>query len=635
MILILGGTTEGRIAVKTLEEAGTPFYYSTRGNEQDIDLHHGIRLTGGMDSDRLTVFCHEHSVRLLIDAAHPFAEELHKNVEQTSLCLSIPVVRLERIYPDTDETEIIWCTDYPDAIEKIRQENISSLLALTGVQTIGKLAPLWKTLQNCYFRILNRDSSRYEAGKQGFPEDKIYYYHPGEGERILIEQIHPDAILTKESGISGGFYEKVEAARQLGIRVFAIRRPATPSSFLYADGEHGLRRRVEQLVPEFFPLHSGLTTGTCATAAAVAATWSFFHPSEKERPTNFPVRLPDGETIFVPVELPALPADSYSDKEKQNETSEAGAAVIKDAGDDPDITNGMKIVAKISIVPSTDYSVMQGFDSQHEDYSIIIIGGKGVGTVTIPGLGIEVGSPAINAAPRKMIEENVKRCLKRLQIPVSDDIYIVTISVPGGEEIAQRTFNPRLGIKGGISIIGTSGIVKPFSSEAFVNSIRKSMEVAKATNSPCIVISSGAKSEKYIKACYPDLPAQAFVHYGNFIGETLKIAAEYHLPQVTLGVMIGKAVKLAEGFLDTHSKKVVMNKSFIREIALQARCSEDTLLSIENLNLARELWEIIPAYELDSFSQVLISHCYQHCAPLLPDGELSILLISEKGEIYR
>lgn len=214
------------------------------------------------------------------------------------------------------------------------------------------------------------------------------------------------------------------------------------------------------------------------------------------------------------------------------------------------------------------------------------------------------------------------------------DPIVVTISVPGGEEIAKRTFNPRLGIEGGISIIGTSGIVKPFSSEAFVSSIRKSMEVACATGSPRVVISSGAKSERYIKAYYPELPAQAFVHYGNFIGETLKIADKLKLPRVTLGVMIGKAVKLAEGHLDTHSKKVTMNKEFIQDIAHRTGCNEDVLTAIRNMNLARELWDIIPAEKLETFSKLLTEHCKQCCAPLLPDGELTILLISEDGKIY-
>ena len=122
--------------------------------------------------------------------------------------------------------------------------------------------------------------------------------------------------------------------------------------------------------------------------------------------------------------------------------------------------------------------------------------------------------------------------------------------------------------------------------------------------------------------------------YGIFIGETLKIADKLKLPRVTLGVMIGKAVKLAEGHLDTHSKKVTMNKEFIQDIAHRTGCNEDVLTAIRNMNLARELWDIIPAEKLETFSKLLTEHCKQCCAPLLPDGELTILLISEDGKIY-
>ena len=142
------------------------------------------------------------------------------------------------------------------------------------------------------------------------------------------------------------------------------------------------------------------------------------------------------------------------------------------------------------------------------------------------------------------------------------------------------------------------------------------------------------KSERFIKAYYPDLPTQAFVHYGNFIGETLKIAAEEQVPHVTLGVMMGKAVKLAEGNLDTHSKKVTMNKEFIQDLARQTGCSEETLAAIGQMNLARELWDIIPEELLEKFGKALIELCHRHCAPLLPNGELTILLITENGKIY-
>lgn len=212
--------------------------------------------------------------------------------------------------------------------------------------------------------------------------------------------------------------------------------------------------------------------------------------------------------------------------------------------------------------------------------------------------------------------------------PVMDTI--VTISIPQGEEIAKRTFNPRLGIVGGISIIGVSGIIKPFSEEAFVDSIRKCMQVAVASGTQRMVINSGAKSERFVKSLYPTLPAQAFVEYGNYIGETLRMADELHVKEVTLGVMLGKAVKLAEGQLDTHSRKAVMNKSFIGDMLREADCDID----ISRITLARELWELLPKEALVRFARVVIAHCAEHCQPLLPHGELTILLISDEGHIY-
>ena len=209
----------------------------------------------------------------------------------------------------------------------------------------------------------------------------------------------------------------------------------------------------------------------------------------------------------------------------------------------------------------------------------------------------------------------------------------VTISVPGGKELAQRTFNPKLGIVDGISIIGTSGIVRPFSSEAFVEAIRREVEVCVAVGSSRLIINSGAKSERFVKKEYPGLPAQAFVHYGNFIGETLKIAAKLKVPLVTLGIMIGKAVKLAEGNLDTHSKKVVMNKEFLRQVAMEAGCSPDVESMIERLTLARELWTLLPEEDGGKFFPCLLEHCFAHCVPLLPEGKLTILLIDEEGNI--
>ena len=577
MILVFGGTTEGRKAVEVLEEGGNTYYYSTKTGEQDITLHHGQR-----DAEAMQTFCREHGIRLIVDAAHPFASQLHQTIALVSESLNVPTIRYERIYPERD-LEITWIDDYSQI-----PRDIHSLLATTGVQSIAKLKPLEAEGIRIYYRILQRESSIALALKQGASSEQLCYYE--DPQDIPVEA---EAILLKESGLSGGFSEKVEAAKARGMRIIALKRPQTPAIFTIVNGPYGLRRAVEKLLPEFYPLHSGLTTGTCATAAAIAATIKLL---KNETPEEVPVVLPNGETIHVPVRY-----------------GEDCAYCVKDAGDDPDVTNGLEIGAV------AEHTLMQGKRSL-----IVIEGGIGVGTFTLPGFDYPPGSPAINKAPREMICKNIEPLIDE-HTPLN-----ITIFVPQGEEIARRTFNPRLGIEGGISIIGVSGIVKPFSEEAFIDSIRKCMTVAKASGSVRVVINSGGKSERFVKGLYPDLPAQAFVEYGNYIGETLKIAHELDIRNVTLGVMLGKAVKLAAGHLDTHSRRATMDKAFVKQLLDEAHCDVD----ITPITLARELWDLLPKEKAKAFSQVIISHCADHCAPLLPNGSLTILLITDEGTIY-
>lgn len=593
MILILGGTTEGRLAVKVADEAGSPYYYSTRGIQQEIACRNGIHLTGGMDVEAMTSFCIHHQIRLLVDAAHPFAVGLHQTVYETAIRLNLPVVRVERSYPER-ATDIVWCEDYEDAVCKLEKDRIHSLLSLTGVQTIGKLRGYWAK-HPCWFRILKRDESLALARSQGFDEQRIVYYQ-AEDEESLLKRLTPQAILTKESGETGGFQQKIDAARMLGIPVYVVKRPSLPDSFMNVTGEYGLRKQIEKWVPGFYPLRSGYTTGACATAASKAALLGLLG---RDIPSLIPIRFPNGETLSLPVVDVQLGEESVS------------AIVVKDAGDDPDVTHGHRIVSTIRF-------------SSHP--GIHFLQGEGVGKVTLPGLGLEIGEPAINKVPRQMMEQE----LSALYQGGLD----VTISVPDGRELAKRTFNPKLGIVDGISIIGTSGIVRPFSSEAFVEAIRREIEVAQALGCTHLVINSGAKSERYLKIEFPDLLPQAFVHFGNFIGETLRIADELHIPEVTMGIMIGKAVKLAEGFLDTHSKKVVMNKAFLKQLAIKSGCSQEALALIENLTLARELWEHLSEADASLFFTELLDNCYAHCRPLMSDGKLTILLIDEEGHIF-
>ena len=565
MILVFGGTTEGRKAVEVLEEAGSPYFYSTKTGEQELSLHNGLRIEGAMNAETMYSFCKEHQIRLIIDAAHPFASQLHETIANVASEYDIPVIRYERIYPPRD-VDITWIDDYAEV-----PTDIHTLLATTGVQSISKLKYLEEKGIKVIYRILNRESSILLAHQQGATDDQLCFYP---------QTVEADAVLMKESGVSGGFVEKIAEAREKGMRIIALKRPKL--SFVNTiNGPYGLRRAVEKLLPEFFPLHSGLTTGTCATAAACAATMKL---TKGETLAEVPVLLPNGETIPVAVGC----SNDY-------------AYCIKEAGDDPDVTDGIEVRAYVE--PSNHFE---------------IVGGEGVGRFTLPGFDYPPGEAAINKGPREMMRKNIQENVK------------IIISVPDGAEIAKKTFNPRLAIEGGISIIGVSGIVKPFSEEAFIDSIHKCMEVAKASGAERVVINSGAKSERFVRTMYPELPRQAFVEYGNYIGETLKIANELGIKHVTLGVMLGKAVKLAAGHLDTHSRKTTMDIGFIQQMLQES----DITVDISNITLARELWDIIPSNQLNDFAQTVIRHCATYCNPILPEGSLTILLIDENGKIY-
>lgn len=203
------------------------------------------------------------------------------------------------------------------------------------MQTIGKLREFWadETLKpECWFRILDREESVALAERQGFDISRLVFYREGAPEAELLEQLKPQAILTKESGESGGFVAKQEAARRFGIPLYAVCRPALPAGFITVTGIHGLRKAVEHLLPDFYPLRSGYTTGACATAAAKAALIRLL---TGDVPAEVSFHIPDGEELSLPVESVG-----------QEDGLSATAAVVKDAGDDPDVTNRSVIEAR-------------------------------------------------------------------------------------------------------------------------------------------------------------------------------------------------------------------------------------------------------------------------------------------------
>lgn len=560
MILVFGGTTEGRKATEVLEEAGKTFFYSTKTGEQELTLHHGVRIDGAMDGEAMMSFSREHAILLIVDAAHPFASRLHETIAEVAELLQIPVIRYERIYPPRDP-DITWIDDYTEI-----PTTMHTLLATTGVQSISRLTWLESKGVKVIYRILNRESSIELAHQQGASDEQLCFYE---------DETMPDAdaILLKESGISGGFVEKVAAARERGMQIIVLKRPQwsmVDGKWSMVNGPHGLRRMVEQLLPDFFPMKTGLTTGACATAAVKAALLSLM--GEEADEVRF--ALPDSETLSIPVEV----------------ERSGVASVVKDYSDDPDVTRGCRITAELRLTDSTEIRFLQG---------------KGVGIVTLPGLGLPVGEPAINPTPRCMIEQTIRE--------LTNQGCDVSISVENGEEIAQKTFNARVGVMGGISIIGTSGIVSPLSNEAFIESIRREMEVTKAIGCTEIGFVSGKTSED---ALMKERDIRC-IHYGNFIGEALKIASSLEFQHVIVAIMIGKAVKLAEGHLDTHSHKVTMNREFLKQIAgLDAD-------KIDSITLARELWDIMPP----AFFEKIQDLCYKHCRTVFPEGELTIKII--------
>lgn len=336
-------------------------------------------------------------------------------------------------------------------------------------------------------------------------------------------------------------------------------------------------------------LRTGLSTGSCATAASVAALWSLLG---HDVPRKVSFELPrDGWREMPVVRL-------------ERGVGYALASVIKDGGDDPDATNGCVVQAMVR------------FNSSHQD--IRILGGEGVGRVTLPGLGLDIGEPAINPVPRQMIRENL-----RLLYGGGLD---VTIIVPQGREIARRTFNAKVGVMDGISILGTTGIVHPFSHDAYIDAMEREMQVALAMGVERIVLNSGKRSELAIHELYPMLPEQAFIHYGNFVGDGLRIAQRLGAGTVTVGVMIGKAVKLAAGYVNTHSHQVTMDRDFVTRLAREVDCSAETLRLIQDINMARQLITDLPRDEYQKLRKIIIRKCIEVCKTVY-SGDLEFILL--------
>jgi cobalt-precorrin-5B (C1)-methyltransferase len=310
------------------------------------------------------------------------------------------------------------------------------------------------------------------------------------------------------------------------------------------------------------PLRRGWTTGTCATAAAKAAfgalvTGEFIDP--------IAVTLPRGQT----------PAFALALTRKDDGAAMAG--VIKDAGDDPDVTHGALILA----------TARPGAAGN----GVTFRAGEGVGTVTRPGLAIPPGEPAINPVPRQMIRDAIAEVAEH--VGCAGDVEI-EIAIPGGAALAQKTLNPRLGIVGGLSILGTTGIVVPYSCSAWIHSIYRGIDVARAAGLTHVAGSTGSASEACVQKLY-DLPEIALIDMGDFVGGMLKYVRTHPVPRVTIAGGVAKISKLAQGLLDLHSKRGAVDLQALADVA-QASGGADALCEqIVAANTAAEAFALAAA----------------------------------------
>lgn len=285
-------------------------------------------------------------------------------------------------------------------------------------------------------------------------------------------------------------------------------------------------------------LRFGWTTGTCATAA-VNATYTAMMTGQ----------FPDRVTIVTPSGKNADLAVSETAQGEDQRGKWFRAGIVKDAGDDPDVTHGALIRATLR--------------SGKLGEGIVFTGGEGVGTITKPGLPVPVGDPAINPVPRQMMQDVVAELA--MALGGSTDVQI-EISVPNGAEIAKGTWNPRLGIEGGISILGTTGVVRPFSCSAWIASIHRGIDVARANALPHVMGSTGATSESWGQREY-DLPEIALIDMGDFVGGMLKYMRRHPVPRLSIFGGFGKLVKLSQGAVDLHSARSQVDFGRLADLA--------------------------------------------------------------------
>ena len=348
-------------------------------------------------------------------------------------------------------------------------------------------------------------------------------------------------------------------------------------------------------------LRTGFTTGTCATASSKAAALAIIN---QKTISNVDVLLPKRDRINIKI--------NSCEFTKNN----ARCSVIKDGGDDPDVTHGAEIFVDLSLTNNVG--------------TIEIDGGDGVGRVTKPGLGLEIDSAAINPTPKKMILENVQEVAEEI---LKENGIKVLISVPKGKELATKTDNPRIGILNGISILGTSGIVIPYSTASFAAAIRQQIDVVSSMNDEEVVLTTGGRSEDFAREIIK-LPDHSFIQMGDFSGYTIQQCAKKSLKKAYVAGFIGKLAKMAAGVKQTHVKGGKVDMKFLSELAKRCNADSETISKILGANTARNVQEIIMEDNVNGFfdeiTKETCNQMRQHSEEKIP---VEVILFDFDGKV--
>jgi len=358
-------------------------------------------------------------------------------------------------------------------------------------------------------------------------------------------------------------------------------------------------------------LRTGLTTGTCATACCVAAaeqllnkTDRLLSKTEQEKASihQVEVTLPKGKVVTLVI------------CEHQWTSDSVVSATIKDAGDDPDVTHGAKVSVKLVLTSGP---------------GVVFHAGEGVGTVTREGLALAVGEPAINPVPRKMMTEHLSALAERFNFQGGFD---VTVSIANGEQLALKTMNPRLGILGGLSILGTTGIVRPFSCAAYIASIHQGIDVANANGFKHIAASTGNQSEAAMVEKYA-LPEMALIEMGDFVGAVLKYLKKVPIERLSLCGGFGKITKLAQGHMDLHSRASSIDFEFLAQVATENGADEALSKNILAANTSIEALSLCQKQQVNLADAICQKALNKVCAVVPESIQVELWVVNRQGQI--